>query len=278
MQIDSFQTTDGEKIHTVKWLVDNPKAVILQVHGIGEHSGRYKHVAEYFNQHGYSMYSLDHRGHGKSTGERAEFDSFEPFINDLKQYFDIIRSESDGLPIYIYGHSMGSMISTLFTLKYQNELAGFISSGSPLQLDTSVPGFLIPIIRFLGRVVPNLRLLGVENEALSSDPAVVADYVNDPLNNNKKSTLRVVRTFSITGEQTRKRIHTLTLPLLAIHGEADRLTPKLGSEFLYQTASSSDKKLIIYPEMLHEIHNEFGKEKVLQDITDWLDAHVKQTS
>lgn len=280
MTINTLETPDGERIHTINWQVDSPKAIILLVHGIGEHSGRYEHVAKHFNQHGYSVYALDHRGHGKSTGsQRGEFESFEPFVKDLKQYFDIIRaenvSESGELPIYVYGHSMGSMISTLFTLEYQGDLAGFITSGSPLYLDSSVPGFLIPIIRFLGKVTPNLRILGVSNEALSRDPVVIEAYVNDPLNNNRNSPMHVIRTFSITGELTRKRIHTLKLPLLIVHGEADTLTPKLGSEFLYENASSPDKTLKIYPEMRHEIHNEFGKEEVLGDITNWLDARVK---
>src|SRR5258707_1544509 len=111
----SFKTSDGLNIYTEAWLPDGSiKAVVLIVHGVPEHSERYEHVAAKMNANGYAAYGLDHRGHGKSDGLRAYFDDFDQPVNDLKQYFDIVKSEQPGKQIFIYGHSLGSLISLVF--------------------------------------------------------------------------------------------------------------------------------------------------------------------
>src|SRR5690349_10513651 len=140
----SFKTADGLNIHTESWLPDGEsRAVVLISHGVGEHIGRYAHVAVRLVADGYAVYGLDHRGHGKSGGLRSYYDDLNDPVNDLKIYFDQIKTAQSGKKIFLYGHSLGSLIALLYTLRYQSELAGLISSSTPLEVESSQPKLLI---------------------------------------------------------------------------------------------------------------------------------------
>lgn len=274
MKTATLRTSDGLTLHTVNWLPPgDPKAVVVIVHGVSEHSARYDHVAQYLNEHGYAVYSYDHRGHGKSEGERVFFENFDVPVNDLKQYVDQVRAAHPGKKLFLYGHSMGSLISSLFVLKHQNLLAGFISSGSPIGLDTAAPAPLIFIGRILSQLAPKMHFLPVDPKTVCSDPEVVKQYIEDPLVDHNK--LRTSTAYGITknGVDVRNRAGEIKLPLLMVHGEKDTLTPLAGSQALNQRAGSSDKTLKVYPGMFHEVHNEKDWKTVLNDIVTWLDAH-----
>ncbi len=178
----SFQSSDNLKIHTASWLPDgDPKAIVLLVHGIAEHIGRYAHVAEFLTQQGYASYGLDHRTHGQSAGEpRVYITDFNQVVADLKQYFDAVKQANPGKRIFIYGHSMGSFIATLFTLHYQDELAGFVSSGSPLMVDKLFPPIVAQVGNIVSALIPTMRLIPLELSGISRDPAVIAAYNSDP--------------------------------------------------------------------------------------------------
>ena len=269
----TIQTTDGIEIHTVAWLPDTaPRAVIMIAHGIGEHSGRYRHVAAYLVEQGYAVHALDHRGHGKSGGERVYFESFDVAVNDLKQVIDTVKAQHTGLPMILMGHSMGSLITLLFALKYQSDLAGVISSGTPLTLETTVPSFVASLLRMLERIMPRAKFIAVDPNDLSHDPQVIADYKADPLTSNDRINLRMVAGLVNNAQHVRDNLHTLTLPLLILHGEADALAPKTGSDLLYAQAASTDKTLKIYPNLYHETLNEPEKQTVLDDIGAWLEG------
>jgi acylglycerol lipase len=267
----SFQTADKLKIHTEAWLPDGEmKAVVLLSHGIAEHTGRYKHVGEYFAAHGYAMYGLDHRTHGQSGGEpRVYITDFNQVVEDLKQYFDSIPHQR----IFIYGHSMGSFIATLFTLRYQDRLAGFISSGAPLTLDTQFPKIVATIGNVISALAPTLPLIPLELSTISRDPAVVAAYNADPLVFAGKVRARMAAGYNNALAPAREQLPTLRLPILVMHGGDDKIAPPSGSQLLYEKASSADKTLKIYPGLYHELHNEPEKQRILADIVAWLDAH-----
>ncbi|MCU0497554.1 MAG: lysophospholipase [Anaerolineae bacterium] len=268
-----LQTTDGLQLHTIAWPIqDDPKAILLIVHGIGEHSGRYAHVAKALNQQGYSVYSYDHRGHGQSEGDRVYFDNFAVPVEDLRLVFTMIRAKHPGKAIYLYGHSMGSLISLLYLLKYPQDVAGFISSGSPLMVDTAFPAGLILLGRFLSRVVPRLPFAPVDPNTVSRDPAVVAAYRTDPFNNQKRMPIRIIAGLFDNARLARDQVKRITVPLLILHGEADTLTPLSGSQWLYEQAGSSDKTLKVYPGLYHEVHNEVEQTQVFTDVITWLKA------
>lgn len=268
-------SSDGLKIHTEAWLPDGqPKATILFLHGIAEHIGRYQHVAAHLVGAGYAFYGLDHRAHGQSDGQpRSYIPDFNPAIADAKQYLEQIKAENPGQKIFVYGHSMGSFLATKFVLTYQDELAGFISSGSPLLLDTIVPKMMVTIGNILNTIVPTLPLIDLDLNGISRDPTVVAAYNADPLVNAGKVRVRMAVGYNQAIGPLRDKLANIRLPLLVMHGGDDSIAPKSGSELLYNQAGSSDKTLKIYEGLYHEIHNEPEKETMLADLTTWLDKH-----
>jgi alpha-beta hydrolase superfamily lysophospholipase len=272
----TFQSSDRLNIHTESWLPDGePKAIVLIVHGYGEHIGRYAHVAERLVQHGYAVYGLDHRGHGKSEGLRAHFDHFDQPVNDLKQYFDQIKAQHPGQKIFLWAHSMGSLIGLAFALRYQDQLAGMVLSGTAVNGDETQPAPLIAVGKLLSNVIPKVALIpALPAAALSHDAAIVTGYDSDPLNYRGAWRVRMGSLLIEAGRQLRARASELRLPLLILHGGDDQLVPKSGSEYMYERAGSSDKTLKIYPGLYHEVHNELEKETVLADAVNWLDQHV----
>jgi acylglycerol lipase len=275
MAVSSLQTGDGLRLHTITWQPNgDPKAVVFLIHGIGEHSGRYRHVAEFLNAHGYVVVSYDHRGHGRSEGERVYFTSFDVPVEDMRKVFQTVRQQYPGKKIFIYGHSMGSLISTLYLLKYQDDVAGYITSGSPLGLDTTAPPLLVAVGKLIARFFPKLHLIPGSLDTLSRDPAVIKAFESDPLNYNHPTRAGMAAAFLHHAVNTPAQLGKITLPILIVHGAADTMTPLAGSERLNQKVSSTDKTFKTYPGLRHEIHNEPEQKEVLADITAWLDARV----
>ncbi len=272
----THQTPDGITLHTESWLPDNPpKAVVLIVHGLAEHIGRYAHVAEYLVARGYAVYGLDHRTHGRSGGEpRVYITDFGLVLDDLKQYFDRVKAAQPGRKIFIYGHSMGSFLATAFTVRHQSEIAGLISSGSPLHIEATVPAYIIQISNLLKIVAPRLKLVRLDLNSVSRDPAVITAYNADPLVLNQPVRLGMAAGYQKAVAQLKQDLTRLRLPILLLHGSADRITPASGSEHLYQMVQSSDKTLKLYPGLYHEIHNEPEQDTVFADIVTWLDGHT----
>lgn len=274
-KISSIQTSDGLRLHTESWLPDGAvRAAILVIHGIGEHIGRYGHVAEFLAAQGYAVYGIDHRTHGQSEGEpRVYITDFADVVADLKGYLGLIKREQPGKRVFMYGHSMGSFISLSFLLTHQDEIAGLVSSGCPITIDSTVPPIMVTLGNFLNRVTPTLPLIALSLEAVSRDPAVVAAFENDPLVHAGRVRVRMAVGGNNAIVALRPRLGEIHIPLLVLHGGDDRTTPVAGSHMLYERASSPDKTLKIYPGLYHEIHNEPEKAEVLADITNWLDTH-----
>jgi len=262
-------------LHTQTWLPDGEaRAVVLIVHGTGEHIGRYEHVASHFVEDGYAVYGLDFRGHGKSDGLRAYYDNFDDPLRDLKQYLDQIKAEQPDKKIFLYGHSMGSLLALVFALDHQRELDGLILSGSTLEVESSQPKFLIALGGVLNNIIPKTPITPLPHPYLSRDPAVVTAYNTDPLVFQGNVRVRTGSQIVHMSRMVKARLSEITLPLLIIHGGQDKICPPAGSETLYRGAGSSDKTLKIYPDLYHEIHNEPEKETVLTDNVNWLNLHT----
>lgn len=275
MQTTSFQTIDGLRIHANIWLPETPpKAVILLVHGVGEHSGRYPHVAEAFNRAGYAVYAFDHRGHGKSEGLRDYFESFAHPAGDVATYYHTIRERHPDTPIFVYGHSMGALISQIFLLEHQDEINGWVATGSPLTIDQKQPPFVLQAGSVLRNIIPKVRVMPLGAKGVSRDEKIVEDYEQDELNSNKLLRVRMAVDIALAARDLRAKLPQITLPLLAMHGEADPIAPAQGSHILYEKAASTDKTLKVYPGLYHEIHNEPEQETVFRDIVDWLDERL----
>ncbi len=276
----SFAGLENVSIFTQHWLpdADTPRAVILLAHGYGEHSGRYAHVAAHLVGHGYAVYALDHRGHGRSEGERAQVSDFAEYVADLRTYFEQVRAAQPGRPIVLYGHSMGSLISLLFARRCQDEFAGLITSGTALRL-VGVNRWLDALVNMLRRVRPGWRVIAALPAAgISHDPAVVEQYIDDPLVYHGRFRLDMAAALVRAAREAADVLPELRIPYLALHGGGDPLALPESAAIVRERSGSPDTTVTVYPDLLHEVHNEREREQVLRDITTWLDRRFPAVS
>ncbi len=271
----NFQGYKNLNLYYQCWLPDGkPKALLLLGHGLAEHSGRYKHLAGYFVAKGYAVYSFDYRGHGKSEGLGGYVERFSYYLNDFKTFFDIVSRQHNESKVFIIGHSMGGTIATAYAAHHQQELAGLILSGASLKVGSSLSPALIMVANALSVLLPKTGIAVLDASAISRSATVVNDYVNDPLVYRGKIRARLSAEVIRVMQQLPRRMPEINLPILIMHGSADRLSAPEGSEILYQRIGSKDKTLKLYEGFYHEIFNEPGYEQVFTDMESWLTARV----
>lgn len=257
------------------WRPDGePRAILLVVHGMAEHSGRYTNLVNYFVPRGYAVYGFDHQGHGKSEGLRGYVERFSDYLNDLETFFDIVRGEHADTGIFLVGHSMGGTIATAYTIHHQHKLAGLLLSGAGLKVDTYVSPVLIALAPIGSRLTPKMGTIVLDASALSRDQAVVDAFRNDPLVYQGKIRARLGTELLKAAQELPRQMPWISLPILIMHGTADRLSDPAGSQMLYERVSSKDKTLTLYEGFYHEIFNEPEREQVFADMEAWLTAHI----
>ena len=257
------------------WLPEGEvRAVLLIVHGLAEHSGRYMNLVNRFVPLGYAVYGIDHVGHGRSEGRRLFVDRFVDYTEPLKTYFDMVRCWQPDRPVFLVGHSMGGLIGALYLMAHQEELAGAVLSGPAVKAPGDIPKAVIMIGRVLSTLFPRLGLVPLEAEGVSRDPAVVEAYVADPLVYRGKMTARLGAEMLGAMERVSAEANRIHLPLLILQGGADRLVDPSGAQMLYEKVASADKKLIIYEGFYHEVFNEPEHDRVLSDVEQWLEGHL----
>ncbi len=253
---------------------DEPKAILLVVHGLAEHSGRYSNLVNYFVPRGYAVYGFDQRGHGKSDGAKGYVDRFSHFVDDLDIFLRLVHSRHHDVKTFLVGHSIGGTIATAYAILHQDVFDGLILTGATLSTPTDVAAITIFAARILSLILPKVGLYVIDAESISRDKSVVNAYINDPLVYRGKIRARLgVELIKAMGI-VKRQISEIHLPILVMHGAADRLSDPQGSEMLYQKASSADKTLRVYEGYYHEIFNEPGREQVLADVESWLKTHI----
>ncbi len=271
------ETHDGKKLYLQAWEPESDrKGAILLVHGLGEHSTRYNHVAEYFNQKGYAVYTFDGRGHGKSSLPKptAYFKSMEDYLKDVDALFKKMKGYVGDIPCFIYGHSMGGGIVAHYTLAYKPEAKGILLSGAALIPGDDISPLLMKASSLLSTLTPKLRAIKLDSSHLSHDSKVMQQYDNDPLVYRKGIPARTGAEIFNMMKFVQENAAKFDYPVLIMHGTADRLTNIAGSKMLHEKASSADKTLNLYEGFYHEIHNEVDKELVLADMVDWMDKRL----
>ena len=265
----------GATLYWQKWTpASNHKALILLIHGYAEHSGRYQYLAEHCLGKDYAVYALDHWGHGKSEGTPGFVPDFSVFHDGVDQLLARARQDFPDLHVILVGHSMGGLISATYLLAHQARFAACVLSGPAIKAAEEPSAFLKAISGFLSRFFPKLGVLELDPNGISRDPQVVADYLADPLVYNGKMGARLAAEMLGKMAEIQHNAGQISLPLLMLHGGKDSLAAADGSRFLDAHVSSPDKMLKIYPELFHEIFNEPEKDKVLNDMTDWLDIQL----
>ena len=257
------------------WLPDGiPYAVLLVVHGLAEHSGRYSNLVNYFVPKGYAVCSFDLRGHGKSEGVPGYVERFSYYLDDLKAFFNKVRHDQENTKIFMVGHSVGGTIATAYALEHQQELDGLILSGATLKAGASITSLTILVARILSLILPRMGVQVIDASTISRDKAVVDAYVNDPLVYRGKISARLGAELIDAMEKLPSRMSEITLPVLILHGVDDRLSNPAGSKILYERAASKDKTLKLYEGFYHEIFNEPDRRKVFADMEEWLSRHL----
>jgi acylglycerol lipase len=268
-----FKGERGLELYWQGWLPEDapPRAVVVLAHGASEHGGRYAWTAEKLAERGYALYAIDHRGHGKSEGDRAVIDRMRHAVEDLDTLVERVQTSHGGLPLVLLGHSMGGAVALSYTIENEDKLDALVLSAPLAALEAASP-VTRAVGRVLSAVAPGLGVFAIDSTAVSRDPQVVADYDADPLNYHGRLPARTVAELSSAIDGFPEGVERFRLPMLVMHGTADRLTPIAGSEMVADRAGSADKTFKRYDDLYHELLNEPERQQVLDDIADWLDA------
>lgn len=271
---ETFDGKGGLKIFLRSWKpAGAPRAVVIICHGVNSHGGQYLWPAGELVKKGHAVFALDLRGRGKSDGERFYVDDVADYVADLAGVVKIAKARHPGLPVFLLGHSAGGVVSATYTLDNQAELAGFICESFAFQVPA--PGFALAAIKGLSHFAPRLPVLKLKNEDFTRDPVALAALNADPLIAHEIQPAATVAALVRADERLREEFPKITLPVLIMHGTADKATVCEGSQFFHDTVGSADKTLKLYKDHFHDLLADTGKEGVMADITAWIDARLK---
>jgi acylglycerol lipase len=248
------------------------RGVLLLCHGAGEHSGRYQNVVDTVAPDGWAVYGMDHRGHGRSSGNRVHVERFSDWVDD----FDLMKREvvarHRDLPLFVLGHSLGAQIALAHALDHQEDLRGLVLS-APFLATSSVPQVVQPVAKIAARLVPRSRFKLVDLDKVSKDPDVVRRYRNDPLVYQGNATLALANIVGSQFDVLIERSRYLRIPLLVQHGDLDAIADPDGSRRLHEASGSPDQTFFLYRGLWHEIYNEPERQRPLDDLREWLADH-----
>jgi alpha-beta hydrolase superfamily lysophospholipase len=274
---DTFKGVGKLDLYYQSWHPDGKVRAILAIaHGLGAHSGRYGNVVQHLIPKQYAVYGLDSRGHGRSLGQRGYINSWTEFREDLRAFIQLIQTQQPGCPIFLMGHSLGAVIVLDYVLRYPQEasaLQGVIAL-APTLGKVGVSKIRLLVGQILSRVWPRFTLsTGIDLSAGSRDEKILAAYAQDPLRHTRASA-RLATEFFTTVDWINAHAADWQLPLLILHGGADRVALPEGGDIFCQRVSCVDKKRIEYPEAYHELQDDLNYQEVLADLEDWLEGHL----
>ncbi len=273
MQEDSFKAVDGLKIFFRSWSPrGKARGVLVIVHGFNSHSGQYLWAAEQFAAKGFAVYALDQRGRGKSDGRRFYVENVEDYVDDVTSFVKLAKTREPTLPAFVLGHSAGGVISCVYALGRQSAIAGLICES--FALEVPAPAFVLATVKVLARIAPRLPVLKLPKPGFSRDQDVVDSMIHDPLIANEVQPASTVAAMLRANERLKRDFPLIKLPVLILHGTADTVTLPAGSKLFLETAGSTDKTLKLYPDHVHDLLNDIGKEKVVADIVEWMSARL----
>jgi len=265
-----WQSTSGLKLFAQSWSTQNePEAIICLVHGLGEHSGRYAHMAAYLIEHGFAVITYDLCGHGRSEGQRGHVQSFDTYMDDIDLLVEKAGDQYPGKLRFLYGHSLGGLLVLNYALRRKADLAGVVASGAGLKSEVQNQTFKVALSKMLGMVVPKLSMpSGLEANMISRDPEVVEAYVNDPLVHDRATVGLAKNSFDAI-DWVYDNASNFDIPLLLMQGTEDRITFPEGSEE-FANRVHCEYTLKLWPGLYHELHNEPEKEQVFEYLVEWL--------
>ena len=270
-----FKTQDGLELFAHAFPAEEePKAVVCIVHGHGEHIERYEHVAAALNQAGYSVIGYDHRGHGQSDGPRGHIPSYDLLLDDMTRFRNEVKEYYPDIPHFVWGHSMGGNIALNYILRNETKLAGVIATGPWLKLAFEPPAIQIFLGKMMNKIKPDFtQESGLDTTGLARDLEVVRAYEEDSLVHGKVSARLMVEMMD-AGNWALAHASEFPLPLLLMHGGADRLTSAVASKEFAAKVPKDKVTLKIWDGFYHELHNEPEKDEVFKTIIEWMDSRL----
>ncbi|MEO7365661.1 MAG: lysophospholipase [Sphingomicrobium sp.] len=263
----------GGRIFTRHWEPGGTaKANLVLCHGVNSHGGQYIRAGEEFAARGFAVTALDLRGRGKSDGERFYIESIDDYVSDLGQAIELGRSHHPDLPLFLLGHSAGGVTAVTFALDHQDQLDGLICESFAFRV--YAPNFALKLLEGADHIVPHAHVLKLKMEDFSRDLDWVAQLNADPLTKDEVQPVSTVAAFARAGERFEREFSRITLPVLILHGTADKATRPDGSQEFHDSAASTDKTLKLYEGHYHDLLNDLGRETVMADIVDWIGARV----
>jgi acylglycerol lipase len=270
---NTFSGKDDIRIFFRAWEPAGPaRAAVVICHGVNSHGGQYTWVAEQFVARGLAVFAIDLRGRGRSEGERFYVEDVEDYADDVKRLVAIAKQRKPGLTVFLLGHSAGGVVSCIYSLDHQAELAGLICES--FAFEVPAPDFALGAIKALSHVTPRLPVLKLKNEDFSRNPEAVQALNSDPLIAGEVQPASTVAALVRADERLKKEFSRMTLPVLIMHGTVDKATVPHGSQFFFDTVGSRDKTLKLYDGHFHDLFNDLGREAVMADTQAWIDRQV----
>lgn len=254
------------------WLPEQAaRSIVVISHGLGEHGGRYAGLASRLVDKGHAVYAIDHRGHGRSSGPRANIERFDYLVADLGAFVGRARREYPDVPVVLLGHSMGGAVALACAMKLQDDLRALVLSAPALAAGEALPAFKLWMVKLLSSLSPNTGALKLPPTAVSRDPEVVRAYESDPLVFHGAVPARTLAELLQAMQRLQQTAHELRIPVLVQHGTADLLVPLAAVYPTYrQLGVAQSRSLQVYEGLYHEVYNEPERDRVIGDLEAWL--------
>lgn len=264
-----ISSADGTRLQGRAWTADNPIAVLSLIHGLGEHCGRYAHLAAFLNAQNISVYAVDLHGHGLTAGKRGLAEGVHTLRHDVDALLGFARLQTPRLAHFLMGHSMGGNIVLNYALENPNtDLRAIIAQAPLIKPADKVPAFAKTIVRGISKIAPDFAIKAkLDKEKISTLPAEQDAYFNDPLNHGYLGGKLALSLFQ-TGDAIAACAPDFPYDVLVTHGTQDRLTDYAAGKAFAAACPRAD--FISYPDSGHEIHNDLHRNKVYADLADWL--------
>lgn len=269
-----YKTKDKKKLFIRSWFPsDHTSLMVIFLHDIGEHSGRYESWAKQFIDNDIAVYAMDIRGHGKSEGKRGHVDNFDVLLKDIKLLISNVEKEHPNLPILIYGQGLGGNLALYYGLNKKANVDGLIITSPWLRSSRKVNDKHGLYLSFVGKYLPKISLKYIRPTSnLTNDATILKNYFSDPLSHNK-ITVKTLNTIEESGNVITSRKYKINLPVLLMHGTSDNLTSS--NETLKFGENSSNMEVKIWKGKYHELHTDINKTEVFEFIKKWIDSNVQ---
>lgn len=271
----TFAGFHGLGLYYQAWLPlgRSPRATLVNLHGLGDHSGFYPSIARHFPGRGIAVYAYDMRGNGRSPGQRAYLRDWDEYRGDLHAFLALVREREGKLPTFVLGHSLGGLVVLDYALRHGDELEGAIAAAPPLG-QVGVPPMLMALGRIMSRVWPRLSLeVGMDLSGLARDPTVVQTVLDDPLF-HRRGTARLSTEVTTAISRVQAGAASFSVPLLLLHGSADRMVPPDGTREFFSKVRYPDREFREYPDAYHGLFADLDFEMVLRDVEQWIERHI----